>query len=417
MQSRKSLSFPGWVLLGSLLGSASAVAEPTYLPVFHEPSLVLLARSSHAAIPALVRVRVFPHVGRYVTPHGEDRKTRELRIRSAGPCERITVASTTPEPMVDESLVVGGFVNFRLRCQSPIWVEREAGLKSYAYEGEIDVVTARDATGASFIQAVNRVSMEAYLRGVVPTEMDVNWGVEALKVQAVAARTYALGYLPPGVPGEALGDFDIDDTVRFQAYQGLRRVDPRSDRAVLETQGEILRFGSGLVAAFFSDDAGGVTESSASYFGTPLTYCAARREPFLDSESPMSEWSVQITWDVLTNRLKVAGKISADDRVIDASVSQSATTDGGRPLEIRYQTAQGIVFRESVATFVTTHRLKSRFFSVNPSTTDLQVQGRGWGHGVGMSQTGAWILTGPLYQWDYRRVLDFYYPGSRLVVE
>ncbi len=144
------------------------------------------------------------------------------------------------------------------------------------------------------IDTVNVLSIEDYLRGVVPAEMPNHWPAEALKAQALAARTYALTSLNPANPS-----WDVDDTTRFQAYLGVTHEKPETDAAIQATARRILTYQAEPIRAYFFSTSNGHTESNEDVFGDqPLPYLRAVQDldpsgrPW-DADSPRSQWSTR----------------------------------------------------------------------------------------------------------------------------
>jgi stage II sporulation protein D len=147
------------------------------------------------------------------------------------------------------------------------------------YRGQIRAVPA----GTGF-DVVNAVGLEDYLKGVVPREMPADWGDDApaaLRVQAVAARSYAIATMKPGA------EYDIYDDDRSQTYGGVADEDPRSNRAVESTRNTVLTYGGKVITAFFFSTSGGRTENVENVFqgSPPRPYLVSVPDP-LDRESP-----------------------------------------------------------------------------------------------------------------------------------
>jgi SpoIID/LytB domain protein len=130
------------------------------------------------------------------------------------------------------------------------------GAEQWRYAGTLTIIPK----GAATILPVNVLPMEDYLKGVVPAEMPAYWGVEALKAQAIAARTYAIGRV--GRPG----DFDLRASELDQAYNGLTDQRAESNAAVDGTRGQVLTYQGQLITAFYMASDGGHTESSEYRF-------------------------------------------------------------------------------------------------------------------------------------------------------
>jgi stage II sporulation protein D len=131
------------------------------------------------------------------------------------------------------------------------------GAEQRRYAGILRIIPKGGAT----ILPVNVLPMEDYLKGVVPAEMPSYWGVEALKAQAIAGRTYAVAHLGGT-------DFDLRASELDQAYSGLTEQRSESNAAVNATQGQVLTYQGKLIVAFYMSSDGGHTESSEYRFVT-----------------------------------------------------------------------------------------------------------------------------------------------------
>lgn len=118
------------------------------------------------------------------------------------------------------------------------------------------------------LTVINNVDMEDYLKGVVPSEMPSSWEIEALKAQAIAARSYAIANL--GKRG-SLG-YDLKDTPEDQAYGGASAETSRTNTAVDETSGLVLTYNYKVISAFYSASAGGQTINAKEAWGSDLPY-------------------------------------------------------------------------------------------------------------------------------------------------
>jgi stage II sporulation protein D len=133
-----------------------------------------------------------------------------------------------------------------------------SGAEQRRYAGVLQIIPK----GGSTILPVNVLPMEDYLKGVVPAEMPPYWGVEALKAQAIAGRTFAINKLGHG------GDFDLRASESDQAYSGLTDQRAESNAAVDGTRGQVLTYQGQLITAFYMASDGGHTESSEYRFVT-----------------------------------------------------------------------------------------------------------------------------------------------------
>lgn len=250
------------------------------------------------------------------------------------------------------------------------------------------------------IEVINLVDIEDYLRGVVPAEMAASWPMEALKAQAVAARSYTLTSLEPSQ------DYDLCATVDCQVYRGIDAEHPRSDQAVLETRGIIVGYGDRPARTYYHADSGGVVASAQEVWGTPLPYLVAH--PDVRSSSPHANWQTRV------DPAAVAASLASLGLGVGtvASLRVLTLTESGRVAELEVHGDAGNVELNGVqlTRLARSWGLKSTRFRM---TGPLAVKGEGWGHGVGMSQYGARALAASNY--DYAQILAYYYPHTALV--
>jgi stage II sporulation protein D len=186
------------------------------------------------------------------------------------------------------------------RSSGIIRVTGPQGLVTVADKGVYrDVIEYRPGLSGG-VTAVNRVELEHYVRGVVPLESPASWPIEALKAQAVAARSYALG------TGNGGGIFDHYDTTASQVYGGYSAEQPTTNQAVARTRGEVLLYNGKVIVAYFHSTSGGHTENNENIFegSTPLPYIRGVRDPW-DKTSPYHRWRATYSARSLGNALGV----------------------------------------------------------------------------------------------------------------
>ncbi len=159
-------------------------------------------------------------------------------------------------------------------------------LDGVAYRGQLEV-----AVVAKKLNAIDVVGLEDYLAGVVPREMPAAWAAEALKAQAVAARSYALAHRAVGK------SFDLYADVRSQVYGGIPAEDARATAAIEATAGEVLFYAGKIVDALFHSTSGGRTVSAQEAFGSDVPYLVAVDDPHSDL-SPVNRWGPTPVSDV-----------------------------------------------------------------------------------------------------------------------
>jgi SpoIID/LytB domain protein len=194
-------------------------------------------------------------------------------------------------------------------------------LDGRAYRGRFEI-----ALQGAFLRVVNHVGVEDYIQGVVADEMPYTWPLEALKAQAVAARSYALKNLLKGKP------FDLYSDVRSQVYGGIAAEKAASTQAVRATAGEVVTYGGQIASTYYFSTSGGRTASAADVLGVAVPYLVSRPDPW-DRASPYHRWG-----PVLIGARTVQSKLGASSRVLDAL---GAPTPSGRIRSLNLQTLAG----------------------------------------------------------------------------
>ena len=214
--------------------------------------------------------------------------------------------------------------------------------KEFRGDLRVDKVTGR-------VQLVNVVGLEAYLLGVVPGEMPKDWPLDALKAQAVAARTYAVGHVVTGKP------FDLYSDWRSQVYYGVDSEAPGPTQAVRDTRGEILTFDGAPAQTFYFSSSGGRTISALDAFGTDVPYLVAVDDPW-DSVSPNHAWPPRLlTGAQLAKRFGLKGVVT--------DVAYVPGTPG-KPAAVRLGTAAGVLVDVRLADVRARLGLKSTGFKL-----------------------------------------------------
>ncbi len=320
---------------------------------------------------------------------GNDRV--EVRIlERRGLAEAVVLA---PQPVRLEA--VGRRLRVDGRPQESVTLGREGfGIR---LEG-----TVRRYPGRLFARAeggrlvlVNVAPLEAYVAGVVGAELAGNWPVEALKAQAVLARTLAVR--GGDHPGRMLCDL-----THCQAYAGLGS--ESCARAVEGTRGQILTFGGVAAQPLYHSTCGGTLASNQVAFGgEAVAYLQEGRDAFCAVSPHAGPWSVRVRTDEVASALErsVVTEVRVSDRSAGGWVG-AVTVDGER--------MSGYRFWQALGRRIGWGALKSLNFEVRRDGEVFVFVGRGLGHGVGLCQWGA---KGRAEQgWGYRRILAAYYPGA-----
>ena len=270
------------------------------------------------------------------------------------------------------------------------------------YRGAIEVFESKEG-----MLVVNELSLESYLVGLINREISSRWPPEAVKAQAVIARTYAL-YQKEKRKGEL---FHLSGTFMDQVYTGMGVEDDAALRAVRDTEGEVLGYNGGLALSLYHSNAGGVTEDSSEVWQEGYPYLRSVESPY-DMEAPVFSWNLVLDASTLGERLRKAG-YSIGEPVMISPVERSAT---GRVKALLIEDVHGlsIVLRgEDLRRAVGYTALKSTMFDVRSIGDVFVFEGRGSGHGVGLSQWGAKGMAERGF--SYREILEHFYPGTTLV--
>ncbi|GAB5603355.1 SpoIID/LytB domain-containing protein [Thermus sp. FJN-A] len=241
---------------------------------------------------------------------------------------------------------------------------------------------------------VNLVLLEDYLLGVLPAEMPEGFPPEALKAQAVVARTFAVNRLNPKAP------YDLCASELCQVYLGLSVETGRHREAVAATRGQVLSYGGRAISALYHADSGGMTAGSEEVFQRPLPYLRPRPDPY--ARGPKSQWRLRLTLEAAAKALR----------------SQGYTPRGEEPPEVLERSPSGRVWRLrvlGVEVFGPEAQRLVRLMGLPSALVEFsgwEAVGRGAGHGVGLSQWGARGMAEAGF--GYREVLGHYFPGTFL---
>ena len=252
------------------------------------------------------------------------------------------------------------------------------------------------------LNVVNVLGLEEYLYGVVPREMPSAWPPEALKAQAVVSRTYAVYQKERN----RTRDFDICNTTTSQVYGGCEAERASTSRAVDETRGRILTYNGRVALPYFHSNSGGVTEDAKNVWLVDIPYLKTVPDP-LSLQAPNVSWSAYLDFDEIRGALARNGvrleSISA--------VEPFDTSPTGRVKRVRISHGGGekVLNANLFRLHLDPQRLKSTLFKARKERQGILFEGKGSGHGVGMSQWGAHIMAKSGR--TYGEILGHYYRG------
>ena len=276
-------------------------------------------------------------------------------------------------------------------------------VKGNQYRGVIKAIAS-----PSGVTLVNQVSMEDYLKGVVPCEIVPSWQMDAIKAQAVAARTYAMfhknGYRSAG--------YDVTDDTRTQVYRGVSAETEATNRAVMETAGEVVTYGGSPIDAVFHASGGGYTENCENVWGSAVPYLkgvpedkyATPWKKTISLSSFMKMADVGKLKGIKLSALHIGEAHKASDRGISGRV-KSVTLVGSK--------GNRVVSGDRLQQI---YDLNSTLFDLSVSGNQLVITGYGYGHGLGLSQWGAEAMAekhGGAKDY-YKTILTHYFTGTKV---
>jgi stage II sporulation protein D (peptidoglycan lytic transglycosylase) len=270
------------------------------------------------------------------------------------------------------------------------------------YRGNLEVKWRAGA-----LMVVNTLDLEEYLYGVVPKEAPSQWQMDALRAQAIVARTYAL-YKRVRQPN---GDYDLAaQYIRDQHYEGFSAEQARTTQAVNDTQGLVLTCHGALIPAYYHAESAGYTENSEYVWSSPHPCLRAVKAPMYPA-SPYLQWSVSLSLQGIQAALAKYGRPVGMIRgleLIDHSPTGRVTL-----VKIIHKSGETILRGTDFRLALGPEVLRSTRFTVQLRDGRAFFNGQGWGHGVGLCQ---WCSQGMAeLGYDYKAILTHYYQGAKVI--
>jgi len=327
--------------------------------------------------------------------------------------------------------------------------EHYVAVNKKQYRGNIDIHLTHGKTGLTI---VNTLPIEQYLYGVVGSEMPPSWHIEALKAQAVAARSYTLYNLKK----HQSDDYDVCATTDCQVYGGRESEVSQVIKAVDDTAGQVIMAEGKVIPAYFHSSSGGYTENSENVWGTYESYL--RGVVDYDQNSPQYKWEKKLTIKELEGAIHKAGYNIGTIKAIKLppltsqpmSIAERGVSGRVKVIQFSGSTGNAQLTGEQLRQIL---GLKSTLFDVRvmvpvkqagefdrshlppkgdqdlitgkqgihaisgrPNET-IVISGFGWGHGLGLSQWGAKAMAEQGYQGDstyFKEILKHYYQGTTI---
>jgi len=333
--------------------------------------------------------------------------------------------------------------------------------KDAIYRGQLELVAA---SHEGKFHIVNVIPLEDYLKGVVPNEMPVSFGLEALKAQSVAARNYVLSPRTKANP-----HYDVVDSVASQVYFGANTEKDLSNRAVNETTGIVALYDWNLILAQYSSTAGGYTENYENAFSDPLTKkFPADPKPYLkgvpdyssikplnneedaakfykskpksfDSKSSYFRWEREWNGEEIQNEVQNHIAAQSATGFVSPAVQKGEVIGIIKEIKVKKRGVSGKIMELEIVTDDKTYTVQKELVIRRLFTKDgkalpsanlvfeqeydddgnliyVKANGGGFGHGVGLSQYGAGYMATELHK-SFSEILKHYYSGITLGTE
>jgi stage II sporulation protein D len=307
--------------------------------------------------------------------------------------------------MTTLTAVEKGFKMRNFILKPPIKIESTNGIifaDKKPYRGFLTVIKFN-----SRAVVINVLTVEDYLKGVLPKEANPGWGTEALKTQAVASRTYTLANMGRH---DSMG-FDMCDTTHCQVYGGAAWESLSCNIAIAETKSEVLTYDAKLAQAVFHANCGGHTEDPKYVWGwtnATVEYLKGVKCGYCGN-APHTHWETTLSENFIIQKLSKygVGKIK--------SIEVKDVTPAGSAMEVTIRHSKGMFdmnaykFRLAVDAW----KIKSTTFDdIKKDGDKITFKGRGWGHKVGLCQWGAKAMADEGKK--YKQILEHYYPKTKV---
>ncbi len=263
---------------------------------------------------------------------------------------------------------------------------------------------------ADSLLVVDELDIEDYLAGLINSEISSNWPIEAVKAQAIAARTYALHQISGANRHAPVARYDVESTVADQVYHGAHREDRRAYEGVRATTGMVLTRGGVVFPAFYHSTCGGYTENAHNVW-TDMTSSPAIVDRYC-RYAPYGEWFLRIPRTEFLAVMTRAGVLKPHQLLVD--VRRLPLPDSPRVDEVVFGTDGGEVRVKATKLrhILGYKRLKSTWFNVGLEGDEVVFARRGFGHGVGLCQWGAKGMAEAGY--TYKEILKHYYNDAEI---
>ncbi|NQT96015.1 MAG: SpoIID/LytB domain-containing protein [Candidatus Omnitrophica bacterium] len=269
------------------------------------------------------------------------------------------------------------------------------------YRGSLQIVRTKKES----LRAINVVNLKDYLKGVLYHEVSHRWPMEAIKAQAIVSRTFALYKAQQNKNNY----YYLTSDISSQVYGGVYAGRYRTNKAVEATEDEVLLYRGEILPAFFHATCGGTTEDVSRLWKLSLKPLKGITCPYCKN-SPHFYWKKDVEFAYIEERLKDAGY---DVRSI-TSIKIGKRDPSSRIIRLEIRSASGVtlITAKDFRQILGSRLIRSTNFKVNVREEKAFFEGKGWGHGVGMCQWGAFTMAKKRKKAE--DILRLYYPGASI---
>lgn len=279
--------------------------------------------------------------------------------------------------------------------------EKDLFLDRSCFRGFVDILK-----NPSGLYAINHLDMESYLYGVLHHEVSPWWPMEALKSQAVAARTYALYQVQVNHAAE----YDLKSSTSSQVYGGSTTERYRTKKAVDITAGQVLTYQGKIFPAYFHATCAGLTAGADELWKISLPPLSGKVVCNYCRISPHYIWRARIPFSNIEEKLIKNGRNIG--QILNVEIISQTPSHRVGSLRITGTSGEAVIAAKDFRIWVGGDRMRSTNFTLTVRDDSLDLQGKGWGHGVGLCQWGT--LGQALLGRKYDTILKFYYPGAEI---
>lgn len=354
-----------------------------------------------------------------------------LRVRIAESLNRLSVSGYDIQRYIwpkKSSKKYEGFKKIQFNCKSkkrsktrkPIRlasINSQTGFMNWEknkYRGTLHIQTSEKFNGCDII---NEISLEDYLSTLLPKEMNSKWPIEALKAQAVAARSYAYYKIKTDQVSRSKGfstNYDIENSEKHQVSGTYYDATRKTVKATTQTRGEVLTLvNNGIVPIFFHSKCGGRTLTPEQVWKTKVKGYQSVTCPFCH-EHGKKNWELTLKKRNMAYHLERALKVYNKEQLSlnETDISFRRDTKSSTLLKFYNRANLKTIKKSNLRSILGRRHLPSNYYNLKVKGDRVVITGSGYGHGVGMCQFGAKELA--LKGFTYKQILAHYFP--RLVI-